>query len=94
MANTKVYPKGFFINAPREGAPEFVLGSLSVSVDSFIEFLNTNKQLINDKGYLRLDMLQGDEKPYVVVNTYGLEESKASAPKEGKPLHVDGDLPF
>ncbi len=93
MANAKVYPSGLFINEKREGSPDFVLGGISISVDSFSKWLSENKQLVNEKGYLRLDMLIGKEdKPYAVVNTYGLDSAPAQA--ETKPLHVDGDLPF
>jgi len=93
MSTEKVFPSGLFINAPREGAPDFVLGSISISWESFIKFVSENKHLINEKGYLRLDMLNGKEdKPYAVVNTYGLDS--APKPKEKAPLHVDEDLPF
>jgi hypothetical protein len=93
MATEKIFPNGFFVNAPREGAPEFVLGSISISVESFNKFILENKNLINDKGYLRLDMLNGKEdKPYAVVNTYGLDS--VAKTKEETPLHVDSDLPF
>lgn len=94
MKAEKVFPTGLFVNAAREGAPDFVLGSISISVESFTKFLSENKQLVNEKGYLRLDMLNGKEdKPYAVVNTYGLDSAPA-AKTEVAPLHVDGDLPF
>ena len=95
MANTKIYPSGLFINEKREGAPDFVLGSISISYDNFTKWLAENKQLVNDKGYLRLDMLIGKEdKPYAVVDTYGLDSAPAPAKTETAPLHVDEDLPF
>ena len=94
MKTDKVFPKGLFVNAPREGAPDFVLGSISISVESFTKFLSENEALVNESGYLRLDMLNGKEdKPYAVVNTYGLDSAPAAKTEE-KPLHVDGDLPF
>ena len=40
-------------------------------------------------------MLIGKEdKPYAVVDTYGLDLEPAPAKTETAPLHVDGDLPF
>ena len=88
----KIYPKGLFINAPREGAPDFVLGSLAITKD-FITFLKDNQQYFNDKGYLRLNMLNGNEnKPYVTVDTWGLDNVKSAEPE---PLDAQtGDLPF
>lgn len=95
MANTKIYPNGLFINEKREGAPDFVLGSISISYDNFTKWLAENKQLVNDKGYLKLDMLIGKEdKPYAVVDTYGLDSASTPAKTETAPLHVDEDLPF
>ena len=93
MSTEKIYPKGLFINAPREGAPDFVGNSLAFTKE-FAKWLTDNPQLFNEKGYLRMDTLIGKEdKPYAVVNTYGLDTASTPA-KETAPLHVDGDLPF
>jgi hypothetical protein len=94
MENTKIYPKGLFVNSPREGAPDFVGDSLAFTKE-FANWLNENPQLFNDKGYLRMDILTGrEDKPYAVVNTYGLDSASAPTKTETAPLHVDGDLPF
>ena len=87
----KIYAKGLFVNAPREGAPDFVMGSLSITKD-FVNFVKENEQYFNDKGYLRLNLLIGDKSPYATVDTYGLNNTQ----KEQEPLGVQSgdDLPF
>mgnify|MGYP001058567736 CR=1 FL=1 len=93
MSTEKIYPKGLFVNAPREGAPDFVGNSLAFTKE-FAKWLTDNPQLFNEKGYLRMNTLIGKEdKPYLVVDTYGLDSAPAAKTEE-KPLHVDGDLPF
>jgi len=52
----KEYANGLWGNPPRDGAPDFVVGSLSILPERFIEWLKTQKP--NDKGYVRLDILK------------------------------------
>ena len=68
MANEKVYAKGFYGNKARQGAPEFVKGSISIKTSDAIEWLKANT---NDKGYVNLDILEGKEdKLTICLNTY------------------------
>ncbi len=46
---------GFFFDRPREGAPEFVKGRMSIQAEKAIGFITANK---NEKGYINLDLLQ------------------------------------
>ena len=65
----KEYPKGIYFNRPRENAPEFVLGSISIKKQEFLEWLDQKET--NEKGYVNLDVLNGkEEKPYLAVNDY------------------------
>lgn len=92
MSTEKVFAEGLFVNTPREGAPDFVLGQVAIT-KKFLEFATNNPQYFNEKGYLRLDLLKGKEegKGYASVNTYGLTLQKT----EQAPLGVEtGDLPF
>jgi hypothetical protein len=66
---SKIYPVGLYYDNPREGAPEFVLGRMSIKREEFIKWLEM--QTPNDKGYINFDVLQGREnKPYVCLNVY------------------------
>ena len=66
----KKFAKGFYANSPRENAPSFVKGSISVKVDDAIAWLKEN---VNDKGYVNLDILEqkSDPKKYsLALNTF------------------------
>lgn len=69
MSEENIFADGLFYNDPREGAPEFVLGSMSVQVEQFIAFLNEQEK--TEKGYVKLDVLRSQAgKPYVKLNTW------------------------
>lgn len=86
----KIYPKGLRTFAKRQGSPNFVLGAMVVTPEELQEWISVNQQHLTEyqgKKQLRLDILQGKDGPYVVVNTYKPQVSEA--PQEPK-----GDLPF
>jgi hypothetical protein len=62
-----IYPKGMRLWPPREGAPEFVRGKLSVHLDTFMEWA---APLVDEKGYVALDLKNGREGLYLQLNTY------------------------
>lgn len=65
----KEYPKGIWWNPKRDNSPDFVLGSISISKESFSEWLKGKDA--DEKGYIKLDVLNGKEgKPYVAVNNF------------------------
>jgi len=71
----KEYPKGLYYNAPRENAPDFVLGSISIKKQDFLQWLDQKEP--NEKGYVNLDVLNGKEgKPYVTVNDYNKQTAQ------------------
>lgn len=81
----KIFPQGIFYNKPREGAPEFVRGSLSFKVDEAIEFLKKHK---SEAGYVNLDMLLSKEKSiYLALNEWKKPESMK---KESTGFNSDG----
>lgn len=75
-----IYPDGIRIWEPREGAPSFIKGSVSVHPETL---LNWSKQYQDAKGYIRLDLKEGrDGKLYMVLNTYKRDMEQKEAPKE------------
>ena len=92
------YAKGLFAKR-NEKAPEFVLCSLSIKTDDFIQFLKENT---NDKGYVNLQVLKSREKGtiYAILDTF--EPKTSSTPtQEKKVVKSDpfqngnsGGLPF
>lgn len=68
----KIYPKGLYFDKPHANAPKFVKGKLSMKAQDFVNFLKENKQYINEKGYIKFDLLQSekDGKLYFTLDTY------------------------
>ena len=67
MSEPKVFPSGFILKRPREGAPEFVKGSISIKVQDFKAFLDEH---VND-GWVNLDILLSKEgKLYTALNQW------------------------
>jgi hypothetical protein len=54
----KDFIDGLFVKNPREGAPDFVKGSLAISVEKFIPYLQSKA---NAKGYVNIDLLESKE---------------------------------
>lgn len=80
---TKIYPKGIFINKPREGAPDFVRGSISIKSVEALEFI---KEHTNPSGYVNLDILKGEKGSYLVLNDYKKEEKKEEIKEDEIPF--------
>ena len=98
----KVFPKGVFAFPPRQGAPDFVVGSLVVTLEDFKAFVNGDgKQYLSDyngKKQLRLQLTKTrDGKLSVSVDTYKKDE-QAPANKHVQNNAADDDnsdsLPF
>lgn len=52
----KVYADGLFANQARDGAPDFVVGSLAIIKDKFMAWLDA--QEADGKGYVRLNVVK------------------------------------
>ncbi len=39
-----IFPKGMILKPKREGAPDFVLGSISIKVDEFVGWAKANEK--------------------------------------------------
>jgi hypothetical protein len=82
----KVFAEGIFFDKAREGAPEFVKGSVSFRVDDAVKFLQTHK---SEKGYVNLDLLKSKGgKLYLALNTWTPEK------KEEPAVDPSTDTPF
>ena len=81
----KIFIEGLFFNLPRENAPDFVKGSVSMDMKKLIEFAKTHHK----GGKLNVDLLVGRSgKPYAALNTWEPKEKE-----EAKEDFNDG-LPF
>jgi len=85
MENETIFPDGFIFKKPREGAPQFVKGSMSVKVDEFIQFLRKH----SNNGWVNMDLLVSKNgKLYTKLNTY------TKANQANSPVDITGDVPF
>lgn len=63
----KVFAEGIYFDRPREGAPEFVKGRISIKIETAVPFLQKNAS----NGYVNLDLKTSKEgKLYLEVNTW------------------------
>lgn len=74
-----------FFFPPNAKAPEYILGSISIKPNEFIEFLNT--QTTDEKGFLRLVVkVSKGGKPYVAVDNWVKGAPRQSEETEIAPL--------
>lgn len=60
--------KGLFVNRPSDKAPSFVKAKISISADTFPQFLKDN---VNGKGYMNFDILESkDGKYYAKLDSF------------------------
>jgi hypothetical protein len=92
----KNYPTGIFYNEPHPNAPDFVLASISIRPDVFIEWLK--EQETNEKGYVRLQAKRGNEgKPYLDLDNYIKTRSEVVSDKKQDEANEEilaRDIPF
>lgn len=101
MAQEKVFPKGISVFPPRNGAPEFVKGSVVVTIDDLVQFAKDNEQYLseyNGKKQLRLDLLDGTKNGlYFQVNTFKPQQPATDGKSHAATPMVDdldSQLPF
>lgn len=83
----KVYPKGVMVFSPRANAPEFVKGSIVISLNELVKFCKENPVLLTEyKGekQLKLQLKEGNKGLYAEVDTY----------QPGAKKEESSDLPF
>ena len=93
----KIYPKGLRTFPPREGAPDFVKGTLIVTPRELIDFCKENEALLTDyKGakQLRCNMLQGDKGLYFQVDTWRPDNTSVDQPAPSVNTDDDGSEPL
>jgi hypothetical protein len=90
----KLFVKGFRTFAPRQGAPDFVLGSLVITIAEFKDFVNGEaREYITEyegKPQLRVDILNGkDGRVNFAVNTYKKESGSVDFEKPEPQIKSD-----
>lgn len=98
MEKETVFVEGLYLNKVHEKAPAFVITNQSIHVEKAIAWLTANKNLADEKGYIRLvgkESKQG--KRYFEVDQWKPEaktEQKAIDPGEYPEPLTDESIPF
>jgi hypothetical protein len=94
----KNFVKGLWYKLPHERAPKFIIANLSISKDSFGDWLADTPA--NSKGYINIDIKLSREtnKPYAEVNDYDPSKKPVTRVEQddmdGAPQIESGDVPF
>lgn len=93
----KEFVDGMAFKGPREGAPDFVIGSLSIRVGDFNEWFAKWQDAHPGEAWINIDVLTGRSgKSYCALNTYkklGMTE-KPAALEEPRDVIDDSQIPF
>lgn len=83
----KIFTEGLVIIQPREGAPSWVKGRLSIKVASFVKFLEEH---IKEDGWVNIDICESKagDKWYGTLNNF-----KPQRQEEKREITPD-DIPF
>ena len=92
------FMSGLYINKPHENAPDFVKFGIAINREQLIA--NIDDYEVNDKGYIRLQVLESKDgsKWYAKIDDW--KPSGESAPRCATPSSpsgddsADDDLPF
>lgn len=91
----KIFPEGISAFKPHEKSPDWVIANLSINPKAFGEWLRANKQHIDEKGYLKIDVLLAKSgKYYTAVNTYKPEPKQPAPPEQNSSDFQDDAVPF
>lgn len=91
MSETKVYPVGIRMFNKHEKAPDFIIGTMVISIDSLVSFCQDNPHLLTkykDEDQLKIQIQQGKKGLTAVVDTWRKEVEKTVQPES------DQSLPF
>jgi len=99
----KVFVTGMYLDRVHPNAPEFIITNQTIHVEKFIQWLQDNKHLASDKGYLRLVGKESQTKDEKGLNKRYFEvDTWKPAPKDERPVNADypvenidpADIPF
>lgn len=83
----KIFADGFRFEKPREGAPEFVKGRISIKAPEAIAFLQRYQ---SNAGWVNLDLKKSKEKGtlYLELNTFNLKKEQEKSEDKIEPENI------
>ena len=91
-----IYPKGLRTFKPHEKSPDFVKGTLIITLNELVKFCKENPELLTEykeQKQLKCQILDGKDGLYLVVDTWK-PEKKDDNFNDVEDLNKDDDLPF
>lgn len=96
-----IFVDGLFFDLPRENAPEFVKGSVSIQMDKLVAWAEQQKEHKSERGWLRVDLKKSQQgKYYFQLDTWkpktvqSEDDKVAAAQEEYNQEHPKTDSPF
>lgn len=91
------FPSGIYFNEKHDLAPEFVLGSVSIQKDRFLEWLSN--EAANEKGYIKLTALKSKKDPTKIYMSVDDGKTRHKQPDKTSEINYESeikpeDLPF
>ena len=89
MAETE-FPKGLIVKKPRDGAPDFVIASISIKREELIEWLSGK-----DGDWINLDVKEAKSGHwYTSVNTFKPRQQEQKPGANVPTAEYSDDIPF
>ena len=91
MENNTTFVSGLYLNKVSENAPAFIITNQSIHMETLFKWLQANKGLADEKGYIRIVGKESKEgKRYFQVDTYKpkTESPAPVATPEGKGIDM------
>lgn len=89
--------RGLYFDKPHEKQPDFVRGNLSFNVEKLQKFVEDNKKVISEKGWMKVQLLkskEGSEIPYYFQLDTDTSWKSGGEPKVKQEEISDSDIPF
>ena len=86
----KTFVNGLISKKVSDKAPEWILGALSINVESLTNWLNTTGKQVQSNGWINLNIKKSkDGKRYIEVDTYNPKQVAQVVPvKQEEPIQV------
>jgi len=97
--NNTIFVSGMFLNKVSDSAPAYIITNQSIHMETLYKWLQANKGLADDKGYIRIVGKEGQSgKRYFAVDTWkpkaelttsgGVLTDSSVPPLEGKGIDM------
>lgn len=72
---------------------DFIIADMYIDADAMIKFINSNKDNVNQKGHIPIQLKKSEKGMYAELNSWVIKNSKQVTTAQHSPDRED-DLPF